>query len=231
MGDPIYMLLSITIMVVSFIFQYILKNKFEKYSKIYLKNGLSGKEIAEKMLRDNHIYDVQVISTDGQLTDHYNPINKTINLSESVYKQRTAAAAAVAAHECGHALQHHQAYSMLQLRSILVPIVQLSSNLMQWVIMAGIALMYSSNNKSLMLIGVIMFGLTTLFAFITLPVEYDASNRALIWLKEKNIVTPLEYSGAKEALKWAAATYLIAAIGSLAQLAYFFRIFLNGRRD
>lgn len=208
-----------------------LKSKFEYYSNVHLRNGMSGKEVAEKMLRDNNIHDVQVISVPGQLTDHYNPADKTVNLSEGVYMQRNAAAAAVAAHECGHAVQHAVGYSMLQLRSKLVPIVNISSNLMQFVLMAGIVVMAMSNNKLILLIGVIMFALTTLFAFITLPVEYDASNRAMKWLKDTGTVTAEEFVGVKDSLTWAARTYLVAALGSLAQLIYFASLLMGGRRD
>lgn len=208
-----------------------LKSKFEHYSQIRLRNGLSGKEVAEKMLYDNGIHDVQVISVPGQLTDHYNPENKTVNLSEAVYMQRNAAAAAVAAHECGHAVQHAVGYSMLQLRSKLVPMVSISSNLMQFIIMGGILLMAMSGNKILLFIGVIMFALTTLFAFITLPVEYDASNRAMKWLKDTGTVTSEEYVGVQDSLKWAARTYLVAALGSLAQLLYFASLLMGGRRE
>lgn len=225
------MLLSGVIIAGSMFIQYMLKSKFEKYSKVYLRNQLSGKEIAEKMLKDNGIYEVKVVSTQGQLTDHYDPINKTINLSDVIYHERNAAAAAVAAHECGHAIQHAKAYSMLQLRSKLVPVVQLSSNLMQWVLMAGFAMFYTSNNGTILLIGIIMFALTTLFAFVTLPVEYDASNRALTWLEDKNMLTLEEYKGAKDALNWAARTYVVAALGSLAQLLYFVKIFMGGKRE
>lgn len=208
-----------------------LKSKFEFYSNLHLRNGLSGKEVAEKMLRDNNIHDVQVISVPGQLTDHYNPADKTVNLSEGVYMQRNAAAAAVAAHECGHAVQHAVGYSMLQLRSKLVPVVNISSNLMQFVLMGGILVMAMSGNKLVLLIGVIMFALTTLFAFITLPVEYDASNRAMKWLKDTGTVTSEEYVGVQDSLKWAARTYLVAALGSLAQLLYFASLLMGGRRD
>jgi Zn-dependent membrane protease YugP len=218
-------------MLVSWFVSSRLKSKFEYYSNVHLRNGLSGKEVAEKMLRDNGINDVQVISVPGQLTDHYNPADKTVNLSEGVYMQRNAAAAAVAAHECGHAVQHAVGYSMLQLRSKLVPIVSISSNLMQFVIMGGIVLMAMSGNKIVLLIGVIMFALTTLFAFITLPVEYDASNRAMKWLKDTGTVTSEEFVGVKDSLTWAARTYLVAAIGSLAQLLYFASLLMGGRRD
>ncbi len=225
-----YLIIGIS-MLVSWFVSSRLKSKFEYYSNVHLRNGLSGKEVAEKMLRDNGINDVQVISVPGQLTDHYNPADKTVNLSEGVYMQRNASAAAVAAHECGHAVQHAVGYSMLQLRSKLVPIVSISSNLMQFVIMGGIVLMAMSGNKIVLLVGVIMFALTTLFAFITLPVEYDASNRAMKWLKDTGTVTSEEFVGVKDSLTWAARTYLVAAIGSLAQLLYFASLLMGGRRD
>ncbi len=218
-------------MAVSWFVSWRLKSKFEHYSHVHLRNGMSGKEVAEKMLRDNRINDVQVMSVPGQLTDHYNPENKTVNLSEAVYMQRNAAAAAVAAHECGHAVQHKVGYSMLQLRSKLVPVVSISSNLMQFVIMGGILVMAMSGNKLILTIGVIMFALTTLFAFVTLPVEYDASNRAMKWLRDTGTVTTEEYVGVKDSLKWAARTYVVAAIGSLVQLLYFVSILMGGRRD
>ncbi|MCB9202463.1 MAG: zinc metallopeptidase [Flavobacteriales bacterium] len=229
--DSGYMLLTGIIMAVSWYVQHMLTSKFKKYSQVHLRNGMSGKEIAEKMLADYGIYDVKVTSVRGQLTDHYNPATKTVNLSEAVYSQRNAAAAAVAAHECGHAVQHAKAYSMLQLRSKLVPVVQISSNLMQWVILGGLLLMTQTGNSTVFLIGILMFAVTTAFAFVTLPVEYDASNRALAWLKNKNIVTPEEYKGSEDALKWAARTYLVAALGSLAQLLYFVQLFMGGKRD
>lgn len=216
-----------------------LKSKFQHYSQVHLRNGMSGKEIAEKMLQDNGIHDVQVISVSGQLTDHYNPMNKTINLSEAVYMQRNAAAAAVAAHETGHAIQHAVGYSMLNLRSKLVPIVNISSNLMQFVIMAGIGVMAATRsienpngNTTVLAIGVVMFALTTLFAFVTLPVEYDASNRALAWLKSTGtLANKEEYNAAEDSLRWAARTYLVAALGSLAQLLYWVSILMGSRRD
>ena len=226
-----YYLLAGAIFLVSMYVSNQLKSKFKKYSKIKLKNGLSGKEIAEKMLLDNGITDVQVVSTKGQLTDHYNPVNKTINLSEAVYAQRNAAAAAVAAHECGHAVQHATAYSWLTLRSQIVPAVGFSSKISNFVIMAGLILMYSGSalGSMLFLAGIVLFAMTTLFTFITLPVEFDASNRALAWLENKNMVTQEEHAGAKDALKWAARTYVVAALGSLATLLYFISMFL-GRR-
>ena len=231
-----YLIIGIS-MLVSWLVSQRLKSKFEHYSQVHLRNGMSGKEVAEKMLRDNGITDVQVISVPGQLTDHYNPANKTVNLSEGVYMQRNAAAAAVAAHEGGHAVQHAVGYSMLQLRSKLVPIVNISSNLMQFVLIAGIGLMAATRsidnpngNTTVLAIGVLMFAVTTLFAFVTLPVEYDASNRAMKWLKDTGTVTAEEYVGVQDSLKWAARTYLVAALGSLAQLLYWASM-LMGRRD
>ena len=194
---------------------------------------MSGAEIATKMLADNGIRDVEVISTPGRLTDHYNPVNKTVNLSEAVYNERNAAAAAVAAHECGHAVQHATAYQWLTMRSKLVPIVSVTSNISQWVIIGGLMLGAAEGlglGFYVSVAGLVMMGFATLFAFITLPVEYDASNRALAWLKAKNIVTPEEYKGSEDALKWAARTYLVAAIGALASLLYWaLRVF--GSRD
>jgi len=204
-----------------------LKNKFEKYSKLQLNNGMSGAEIAEKMLADHGITDVTVISTPGRLTDHYNPADKTVNLSEAVYNQRNAAAAAVAAHECGHAVQHATAYSWLELRSQLVPVVNIASNYVQWILIGGIFMMKTF--PSLLLIGIVLFAATTLFSIITLPVEYDASNRALAWLENKNMLTSEEQVGAKDALKWAARTYVVAAIGSIATLLYYIMIYMNRR--
>lgn len=211
-----------------------LKSKFNHYSKIQLQNGLSGREIAEKMLSDNGIFDVKVISTSGKLTDHYNPLNKTVNLSESVYNLRNASAAAVAAHEVGHAVQHAQAYKWLQLRSNLVPVVGVTSKFSQWLVIGGIILGAASGSTGIgfliAIIGLAMMAVATLFSFITLPVEYDASNRALGWLKSNNMLTNNEQDGAKDALKWAARTYLVAALGSLAMLLYWgFRIL--GSRD
>ena len=208
-----------------------LKSKFAFYSKVHLQNGMSGKEIAEKMLADNGIRDVKVISVKGQLTDHYNPSNKTVNLSEVVYNQRNAASAAVAAHECGHAVQHAIAYSWLSMRSKLVPMVSISSKLSQWVIMGGLMLMATTSiGGTIAMIGLGLYAMQTLFSFITLPVEYDASNRALAWLEKENMVTAEELSGSKDALKWAARTYLVAAIGSLATLLYFAMRVLGNRR-
>lgn len=218
---------------ISWLVQNQLKRKFDYYSKVHLRNGMSGAEIAEKMLHDHGIYDVKVISTSGQLTDHYNPVNKTVNLSEVVYNQRNAAAAAVAAHECGHAVQHATAYQYLMMRSKLVPLVNISANFSQWLIMGGLVLGAASNlsiGYYVAVAGVILLSIGTLFSFITLPVEYDASNRALAWLKSKNMVSQQEYEGAEDSLKWAARTYLVAAIGSLAMLLYWaFRVFASNR--
>lgn len=203
--------------------QWKLKSKFKYYSKMRLQNGLSGKEIAEKMLADNGIQDVKVISTPGQLTDHYNPLNKTVNLSESVYNQRNASAAAVAAHECGHAVQHAVGYRWLNLRSRLVPMVGISSKLASILLIAGI---FTVNIfPSLLLIGILFFAATVVFSIVTLPVEYDASNRALVWLENKQMVTREEHDGAKDALTWAARTYLVAAISSIVTLLYYLNIY------
>ena len=208
-----------------------LKQKFKKYSQIQLRNGMSGAEIAEKMLSDNGIFDVKVISTPGQLTDHYNPKDKTVNLSESVYHQRNAAAAAVAAHECGHAVQHARAYSYLTLRSQLVPIVNISSKFSQWLVFGGLIMGAASEvGFNIAITGLILMGFATVFSFITLPVEYDASNRALAWLRNKNMVSQQELAGATDALKWAARTYLVAALGSLAILLYW-ALQILGSRD
>ena len=227
-----YYLIIIVISLASMWVSNRLKSKFKKYSALSLRNGMSGKEIAEKMLSDHGIRDVEVISVRGSLTDHYNPKNKTVNLSESVYSQRNAAAAAVAAHECGHAVQHAVGYDWLKLRSQLVPVVGIASNLSMIVIIAGLVLMQMvSFGFEIAVLGVGLFGLGTLFSFITLPVEYDASNRALVWLERKNMVSKEELAGSKDALKWAARTYVVAALGSLATLAYFaFQVF-GGRRN
>jgi hypothetical protein len=222
-----YLILAGLIMLFSWLVSNQLKNKFEKYSKLQLQNGMSGAEIAEKMLADHGIRDVRVISTPGRLTDHYNPSDKTVNLSEAVYNQRNAAAAAVAAHECGHAVQHATAYSWLQMRSKLVPIVNVASTYVQWILIAGIFMMKTF--PSLLLIGIVIFAATTLFSVVTLPVEYDASNRALAWLENKNMLNREEQAGAQDALKWAARTYVVAAIGSIATLLYYVSIYMNRR--
>ena len=200
-----------------------LKSKFRKYSHLHLQNNLSGKEIAEKMLADNHINDVKVISAKGMLTDHYNPQNKTVNLSEGVYNQRNAAAAAVAAHECGHAVQHAKSYKWLNLRSKLVPTVGISSKLASFLLIAGIFTV--SSFPQLLLAGIVLFAATVVFSLVTLPVEYDASNRALAWLENKNMLTNEEQDAAKDALKWAARTYVVSALGSIATLLYYLNIY------
>ena len=222
-----YLILAGLIMLVSWLVSNRLKNKFELYSKLQLQNGMSGREIAEKMLADHGIRDVKVISVEGQLTDHYNPADKTVNLSEAVYNQRNAAAAAVAAHECGHAVQHATAYSWLEMRSKLVPVVSVASNYVQWILIGGILMIKTF--PQLLLIGIIIFAATTLFSLITLPVEYDASNRALAWLENKQMLNREEQAGAKDALKWAARTYVVAAIGSIATLLYYVMIYMNRR--
>lgn len=224
-----YIIIGLT-MLVSWYVSSKLQSKFEYYSKVRLQNGLSGKEIAEKMLHDNGITDVRVISVAGQLTDHYNPMDKTVNLSEAVYMERNVAAA-VAAHEVGHAVQHALGYSMLQMRSKLVPMVNISSRMSQFVIMAGIFLMATSSlGKLVLALGVLLFAVTTLFTFITLPVEYDASNRAMKWLQSTGMITPSEFGGVEDSLKWAARTYVVAALGSLAQLLYWASLLLGDRR-
>jgi uncharacterized protein len=229
-----YYLIIGGISLISWLVSQQLKNKFRHYSKIQLQNGLSGKEIAEKMLHDNNIFDVKIISTPGKLTDHYNPVNKTVNLSEAVYNQRNASAAAVASHEVGHAVQHAQAYQWLTMRSKIVPVVSVTSKFSLWLVIGGIVLGAGSGNSGIGFViavaGLIMMAIATLFSFITLPVEYDASNRALAWLKTNNMLTNSEQDGAKDALKWAARTYLVAALGSLAMLLYWgFKIL--GSRD
>ena len=223
-----YIILMVLVMGASWLVQNRLKSKFKKYSHTPIRSNLSGKEIAEKMLADNGIYDVKVLSVAGQLTDHYHPVHKTVNLSESVYNQRNAAAAAVAAHECGHAVQHARAYPWLTMRSKLVPIVSVSSKYMQWVLIGGILLI--GQFPQLLMVGIVLFALTTLFSFITLPVEFDASRRALAWMTESKVVAPEEHDDSKDALKWAAMTYVVAAISSLATLLYYISI-LMGRRS
>lgn len=229
-----YYILIAGIALVSWLVSNRLQSKFDYYSKIHLRNGMSGAEIAEQMLRDHGIYDVKVISTPGRLTDHYNPVDKTVNLSEAVYNQRNAAAAAVAAHECGHAVQHATAYSWLTMRSQMVPIVNVSSSLSQWLIIGGLILGIASKGLSIgyivAVIGLILMGIATTFSLITLPVEYDASNRALAWLKNKNMVSQQEYAGAEDSLKWAARTYLVAAIGAVASMLYW-ALQVFGRRE
>lgn len=223
-----YWILFIGIALISYLVQSNLQSKFDKYSRMALSNGMTGREIAEKMLRDNGIYDVKVTSTPGMLTDHYNPTNKTVNLSEGVYNTCSVAAAAVAAHECGHAVQHARAYAPLQMRSALVPVVQFSSSIVQWVLLAG---MFMINTfPQLLLIGICLFAMTTLFSFITLPVEIDASRRALVWLSSAEVTNMSNHRQAQDALKSAAYTYVVAALSSLATLVYYIMIFTN-RRD
>ena len=222
-------IIFIGIAVVSYIVQANLKNKFNRYSQEPLSGNLTGRDVAVKMLHDNGIYDVQVTSTPGMLTDHYNPANKTVNLSEGVFNSASVAAAAVAAHECGHAVQHAKAYSMLQLRSSLVPIVNFSSQIMSWVLLAGILLVQPM--PQILLVGIVLFATTTLFSFVTLPVEIDASRRALQWLNRSGITYGVTHSHAQDALRSAAYTYVVAALGSLATLIYYVMIFLGSRRD
>ena len=227
-----YYLVLIVFGIVSSVVSSTLKRKFKKYSKISLRNGLSGKEIAEQMLIDHGIRDVKVVSTPGMLTDHYNPKTKTVNLSEGVYAQRNASAAAVAAHECGHAVQHNIGYEWLQMRSTLVPMVSVASNFSMWMIFGGLFMAQGTAfGQTVAIIGVALFGLGTLFSFVTLPVEYDASNRAIAWLKRKNMVSQQELAGAEDALKWAARTYVVAALGSLATLLYFVLRIMGNSRD
>ena len=218
----------IVIMILSMIVQSMLTSRFGKYSKVPTSNGMTGAEIAMKMLHDNGIYDVQVTHTPGHLTDHYNPANKTVNLSESVYSSNSIMAAAVAAHECGHALQHARAYAPLTMRSKLVPVVSFASSIMTWVILAGILMINSF--PELLLIGIILFATTTLFSFITLPVEINASKRALVWLSASGITNAYNHDKAEDALRSAAYTYVVAALGSLATLIYYIMIYL-GRRE
>jgi Zn-dependent membrane protease YugP len=216
-------LLIIVIGLLGMLVQSQLKKKFKKYSQLHLQNGMSGREIAEKMLADNRIYDVKVISTPGRLTDHYNPQDKTVNLSEAVYAERNASAAAVAAHECGHAVQHAKGYAWLQLRSKLVPAVGISSKLASFLLIAGIFTVEAF--PQLLLLGILLFAATVVFTIVTLPVEYDASNRAMVWLEDNNMLTRTEHDAAKDALKWAARTYVVAALSSIATLLYYVNIY------
>ncbi len=219
----------IAVMILSWVVSATMKSRFKKYSKIPVDNGMTGKEIAERMLHDNGIYDVKVQSVPGQLTDHYNPENKTINLSQDVYSSKSIAAAAVAAHETGHAVQHATAYAWLGFRSRMVPIVSFSSRWIQWVLLGGIILV--NTFPALLFTGIVLFALTTLFSFITLPVEFNASQRALVWLSERGITSYENQARAKDALKWAASTYVVAALGSLATLLYYVMIFTGARED
>jgi Zn-dependent membrane protease YugP len=225
------LLLMIVIALVSFIVQWRFKSKFKQYSEIPLSSGLSGKDVAERMLKDNGIYDVRVISVEGQLTDHYNPEDKTVNLSPDVYHSRSIAAAAVAAHECGHAVQHAKAYSWLSFRSSMVPVVNVASTLTQWTLMIGIILLFFTHNPLVLAVGVGALALVTLFSFITLPVEFDASQRALAWLNNNYTImqTREEHEQAKDALWWAAMTYVVAALSALATLLYYASFLFNRR--
>jgi uncharacterized protein len=222
-------LIFIVFMILSWIVSAVLKSKFKKYSKIPTDGGLTGRDVAEKMLRDNGIYDVKIECVQGQLSDHYNPDKKTINLSQDVYNSRSIAAAAVAAHETGHAVQHATAYAWLGLRSKLVPPVSFASKWVQWVLLAGVILI--NTFPALLLAGIILFSFTTIFSFITLPVEINASKRALVWLENTGITSSMNHDKAQDALKWAAYTYVVAALGSLATLLYYIMIFTGGSRD
>ena len=215
----------------SMIISWRLKSKFKTYSQTPLQSNLSGQEIAEQMLADHGITDVRVITVGGQLTDHYNPADKTVNLSNDVFHGRNAAAAAVAAHECGHAVQHARAYSFLQFRSAMVPMLSIANGFMPILLMAGMFALYSTGNTTLLTVGVALFAMATLFSFVTLPVEFDASNRALNWIKEKGIVNSSEYEMSKDALWWAAMTYVVAALGMLAQLLYYLNLLGGRSRD
>lgn len=227
-----YMVLAAILMFIGMAVSGKLKRKFHEYAQVPLSEGLSGKEVAERMLHDNGIHDVQVVSVGGFLSDHYNPANKTVNLSPDVYAGRSIAAAAVAAHECGHAVQHATAYSMLQLRSKLVPIVNITTTLSQWVLLAGLGVLgFGVGNQTVLLIGIALFAFSTIFTFVTLPVEYDASSRALKWMESTGLTSRGEHEQAEDALKWAARTYVVAAISSLATLLYYIMIFLNRRDD
>ncbi len=226
------LLVSVVFMVIGMLVQFRLTAAFKKYSQVLTSSGLSGREVAEKMLRDNNIHDVQVVSVAGFLSDHYNPLNKTVNLSPDVFEGRNISAAAVAAHECGHAVQHATAYSMLMLRSRLVPAVKISSTLSQWVIIAGLGMLgFGGGNTTVLLVGIILFAVTTLFSLVTLPVEFDASARALKWLGTARITTAPEHAGAKDALKWAALTYVVAALSSVAMLLQYIMIFASRSRE
>ena len=224
-----YWILFIGVAVVSWLVSWNLKRKFKEYSKIPLGNRMTGRDVAEQMLHDNGIYDVKVISTPGSLTDHYNPTNKTVNLSDSVYGSDSVAAAAVAAHECGHAIQHAKAYAPLKMRSALVPVVSFSSQWVSWILLGGMVLMGTGGNSTVLLIGIILFATTTLFSFITLPVEINASSRALRWLNSSGITNSYNHDKAEGALRSAAYTYVVAALSSLATLLYYVMIFLGGR--
>ncbi len=226
---PSIMFVSIAFLLISMLVSGVLKSKFSKYSKVPIMSGLTGREIAEKMLRENGILDVKVTSVQGFLSDHYNPLTKTVNLSPDVYNGSSIASAAVAAHECGHAVQHATGYQWLMLRSRLVPVVQFSSGIVQWVLLAGVFLI--NRFPALLLGGIILFAATTLFSLITLPVEFDASRRALVWLGGTNVTTSQEHPKAKDALKWAALTYVVAAVASIVTLLQYLLIYNNRSRQ
>jgi Zn-dependent membrane protease YugP len=226
---PSIMIVSFLFLGISMLVSLVLKNKFTKYGKVPLRSGLTGREIAEKMLRENGIYDVQVTSVNGFLSDHYNPANKTVNLSPDVYNGTSVSAAAVSAHECGHAVQHATAYQWLTMRSKLVPVVQISSGLVNWILLVGVIMAASGGNTTVLLIGIILMALTVLFSLITLPVEFDASNRALAWLNHTNVTNSEEYPKAKDALKWAAMTYVVAALAAVVTLFQYIMLYLGSR--
>ena len=229
----IYLVIIVPVLLLSMFVQWRFRHKFSKYAEMQLSSGLSGKEVAERMLHDNGIFDVKVMSTEGQLTDHYNPQDRTVNLSTNVYYSRSVAAAAVAAHECGHAVQHAKSYTWLNLRSRMVPVVSISSNLLQWVLLLGVMLLIVNITPIVLAIGVVGLALVTIFSIVTLPVEFDASNRALAWLKNNNGVmqTQEENAQAKDALWWAAMTYVVAAVGALANLLYYASMLFGRSRD
>lgn len=223
-------IVSLVFMGISMLVGLVLKRRFTQYAKVPLSSGLTGKDIAEKMLRENGIYDVQVVSVAGFLSDHYNPVNKTVNLSADVYNGASIAAAAVAAHECGHAVQHAQAYKWLQFRSKMVPATQISTNLSQWILMIGLGMMgFGKGNPTVLLVGIGLFAVSTIFSIVTLPVEFDASRRALAWLDRTNVANGEEHAKAKDALKWAATTYVVAALASLVMLLQYIMIYLGSR--
>lgn len=228
-----YIFLIVPVLLLSMFVQWRFRNKFAKYAEMQLSSGLSGKEVAERMLHDNGIYNVSIVSSDGKLTDHYNPQDLTVNLSTDVFYGRSVAAAAVAAHECGHAIQHAKNYHWLQFRSNMVPVVSISSNLLQWVLLAGVLLIGFTGNPVVLGIGVLGLAVITLFSVITLPVEFDASNRALIWLKNNHSVMNVaeENKQASDALWWAAMTYVVAALGSLANLIYYASMLFGKNRE
>lgn len=229
---PGIIIISFLFMGIGMLVQWRLKSKFKEYSAVPTSSGMTGAEVAQKMLRDNGLYDVQITNVPGALTDHYNPANKTVNLSEPVYHNRSVAAAAVAAHECGHAIQHATAYSALQFRSKMVPMVNISTNISQWLIIIGLGYMgFGGGNATMLLIGIGLFAITTLFTIVTLPVEFDASRRALAWLNTANITTPAEHTKAKDALKWAAMTYVVAALSSITMLVYYVMRYMQMSRN